>query len=59
MKTLTKFYLMLRDRKGATMAEYAVVVVLLILIALVTLTPLGSAIAAAFTRLIAPLGTGA
>ena len=59
MKTFTKFYLMLRDSKGATMAEYAVVVVLLILIALVTLTPLGAAIAAAFTRLVGPLGTGA
>ena len=57
MKTLTKFYLMLRDSKGATMAEYAVVVVLLILIALVTLTPLGAAIAAAFTRLVTPLSS--
>ena len=51
MKTLTKFYLMLRNREGATMAEYAVVVVLLIIVALVTLTPLGAAIAAAFTNL--------
>jgi len=55
MKTLTKFYLMLRDRKGATMAEYAVVVVLLILVAIVALTPLGAAIRDALGQLTAQL----
>ena len=46
MKTLTKFYLMLRDSKGATMAEYAVIAVVLILVAIVAFSSLGTTIAA-------------
>ena len=53
MKTLTKFYLMLRNRKGATMAEYAVVVVLIILIALIAFTALGANILAAINEVAA------
>jgi len=46
MKTLTKFYLMLKDSKGATMAEYAVIAAVLILIAILAFTGLGQTIAA-------------
>ena len=55
MKTLTKFYLMLRNSKGATMAEYAVVAALLILVAIVAFTPLGAAIRDAISSLTAQM----
>ena len=46
MKTITKFYLMLKDHKAATMAEYAVIAAVLILVAIVAFTSLGTTIAA-------------
>ena len=52
MKTLTKFYLMFRDRKGATMAEYAVIAAVLILVAIVAFTSLGTTIAAKISDLV-------
>ena len=55
MKTLTKFYLMLRDRKGATMAEYAVIAVVLILVAIVAFSSLGTTIAAKINSLVSGL----
>jgi Flp pilus assembly pilin Flp len=44
MKALYKFYGMLEDRKGATMAEYAVIAAVLILVAIVAFTSLGTTI---------------
>ena len=55
MKTFTKFYLMLRDRKGATMAEYAVIAAVLILVAILAFTSLGSTIAAKVGDLVSGL----
>ena len=51
MKKLTKFYLMLKDSKGATMAEYAVIAAVLILIAILAFTGLGQTIAAKISEL--------
>ena len=51
MKTLTRFYLMLKDSKGATMAEYAVIAAVLILIAILAFTGLGQTIAAKISEL--------
>ena len=51
METITKFYLMLHDRKGATMAEYAVIAVVLILVAIVAFTALGGQILAKVNEL--------
>ena len=53
MKTLTKIYLMFKDRKGATMAEYAVIAAVLILVAILAFTSLGSTIAAKIQLLVA------
>ena len=52
MKTLTKFYLMWKDRKGATMAEYAVIAAVLILVAILAFTGLGQTIAAKISELV-------
>lgn len=38
---MNTLYLMFKNRKGATMAEYAVIAAVLILIAVVALTSLG------------------
>ena len=52
MKAITKFFLMFRDEKGATMAEYAVIAAVLILVAIVAFTSLGSTIAAKVGELV-------
>ena len=52
MKTLVKLYRMLEDRKGATMAEYAVIAAVLILVAIVAFTSLGSTIVAKINDLV-------
>jgi Flp pilus assembly pilin Flp len=52
MKTFTKFYLMLRNTDGATMAEYAVVVALILVAAALIFTGLGAQIVAAVTKAI-------
>jgi len=44
MNTIMHFYGMLKNRKGATMAEYAVIAAVLILVAIVAFTSLGSTI---------------
>ena len=44
MKALYKLYGMWADRKGATMAEYAVIAAVLILVAIIAFTSLGSTI---------------
>lgn len=41
---MNKLYFMLKDRKGATMAEYAVIAAVLILIAIVAFSGLGNTI---------------
>ena len=48
MRTLKNLWL---DREGATMAEYAVIAVVLILVAIVAFTSLGTAIAAKASEL--------
>lgn len=53
MKNLTKFFLMVRDSKGATMAEYAVIAAVLILIAILAFTSLGTTIRDAVSGLVA------
>ena len=52
MKELIKLYGMLEDRKGATMAEYAVIAAVLILVAIVAFTSLGSTIVAKINDLV-------
>jgi len=49
MKTL---FWMLRDREGATMAEYAVIAAVLILVAIVAFTSLGNTIVAKVQELV-------
>ncbi len=44
-----------RDAKGQGMAEYALILALVSIVAIVTLTPLGNAIAAMFTAVTAAL----
>jgi len=44
---------MLKDRKGATMAEYAVIAAVLILVAVVAFTSLGSTIVGKINDLVA------
>jgi Flp pilus assembly pilin Flp len=44
MEAIYKLYGMLEDRKGATMAEYAVIAAVLILVAIVAFTSLGTTI---------------
>ncbi len=53
MKALIKINGMLKDRKGATMAEYAVIAAVLILVAIVAFTSLGSTIVAKIEALVA------
>jgi pilus assembly protein Flp/PilA len=53
MKALIKMYGMPKDRKGATMAEYAVIAAVLILVAIVAFTSLGSTIVAKIEALVA------
>jgi Flp pilus assembly pilin Flp len=53
MKALIKINGMLTDRKGATMAEYAVIAAVLILVAIVAFTSLGSTIVAKIEALVA------
>jgi pilus assembly protein Flp/PilA len=52
MKALYKLYGMLNDRKGATMAEYAVIAAVLILVAIIAFTSLGSTIVAKINDLV-------
>jgi len=56
MDKLTKIYLMLKDRKGATMAEYAVIAAVLILVAILAFTNLGATIASEIGRLVSGMG---
>lgn len=56
MNTLGKFYLLPKDRKGSTMAEYAVIAAVLILIAIVAFTNLGSSIVITITSLVGGMG---
>lgn len=52
MKNLTKFYFLCKDDKGATMAEYAVIAAVLILIAILAFTSLGTTIRDAVSNLV-------
>jgi Flp pilus assembly pilin Flp len=52
MKALYKLHGMLNDRKGATMAEYAVIAAVLILVAIIAFTSLGSTIVAKINDLV-------
>jgi len=52
MNTIMHLYGMLKDRKGATMAEYAVIAAVLILVAIVAFTSLGSTIVAKINDLV-------
>ncbi len=52
MKALYKFYLMWKDSKGATMAEYAVIAAVLILIAILAFSGLGNTIVAKVNELV-------
>jgi pilus assembly protein Flp/PilA len=52
MKALYKLYGFLEDRKGATMAEYAVIAAVLILVAIIAFTSLGSTIVAKINDLV-------
>jgi pilus assembly protein Flp/PilA len=58
MKAITKFYLMLKESKGATMAEYAVIAAVLILIAIVAFSGLGATIVAKINELVGGMGGG-
>ena len=49
---MNKIMSMLKNRKGATMAEYAVIAAVLILVAIVVFTNLGAAIVANVTALV-------
>ena len=50
---MNTIYLMLKSRKGATMAEYAVIAAVLILVAIVAFTSLGSTIVSKIGDLVA------
>jgi len=52
MNALIQLYGMLKDRKGATMAEYAVIAAVLILVAIVAFTSLGSTIVSKINDLV-------
>ena len=58
MNTLTKFYFMFKDRKGATMAEYAVIAAVLILIAIVAFSGLGTTIVSKVNELVNGMSAG-
>jgi len=53
MKKLFVLYNMITDRKGATMAEYAVIAAVLILVAVIAFTSLGSTIVGKINDLVA------
>jgi len=53
MNSIKHIYGMLKDRKGATMAEYAVIAAVLILVAIVAFTNLGTTIVAKIDSLVA------
>ncbi len=53
MNTLMHLYGMLKDRKGATMAEYAVIAAVLILVAIIAFTSLGTTIVGKVNDLVA------
>jgi len=53
MITIKELYTMLKDRKGATMAEYAVIAAVLIVVAIVAFTSLGTTILAKINELVA------
>jgi len=55
---MEKLYLLLKDRKAATMAEYAVIAAVLILVAILAFTNLGSQIASEIGRLVSGMGGG-
>ena len=46
----------IKEEEGAGLAEYALLLVFIALIVMATLTPLGTAIAAVFTRITTALG---
>ena len=52
MNAIMSFYTMLKDRKGATMAEYAVIAAVLILVAIIAFTSLGTTIVAKINDLV-------
>jgi Flp pilus assembly pilin Flp len=52
-KKMNTLYLMLKNRKGATMAEYAVIAAVLILVAVIAFTSLGSTIVSKINDLVA------
>ncbi len=58
MNKLAKLYLLLKDRRGATMAEYAVIAAVLILIAILAFSGLGNTIVAKVNELVSGM-TGA
>ena len=53
MYKLMKIYNMLKDSKGATMAEYAVIAAVLILVAVIAFTSLGTTIVGKINDLVA------
>jgi len=53
MKQLVKISNMLKDRRGATMAEYAVIAAVLILVAVIAFTSLGTTIVGKINDLVA------
>ncbi len=52
MNTIMHVHGMLKDREGATMAEYAVIAAVLILVAIVAFTSLGSTIVSKINDLV-------
>jgi Flp pilus assembly pilin Flp len=52
-KNMNTLLLMLKNRKGATMAEYAVIAAVLILVAVVAFTSLGTTIVSKINDLVA------
>ena len=52
MNTIMHFYGMLKNRKGATMAEYAVIAAVLILVAIIAFTSLGTTIVSKINDLV-------
>jgi Flp pilus assembly pilin Flp len=50
---MNMLYLWLKDKKGATMAEYAVIAAVLILVAVIAFTSLGSTIVSKINDLVA------
>ncbi len=50
---MNTIFMMLKSRKGATMAEYAVIAAVLILVAVIAFTSLGSTIVSKINDLVA------